>query len=61
MYEFYFDYIRNKYGRNSRLLFTDTDNLMHEIKTKDIYEDFSKNIKCLILVVIQLSQNIMII
>ena len=40
MYKFYYDYIKNKYGNNSRLLFTDTDNLMYEIKTEDGYEDF---------------------
>ena len=43
MYEFHYDYIKNKYGNNSRLLFTDTDSLMYEIKTKDVYEDFSNN------------------
>ena len=31
-----------KYGNNLRLLFTDTHTLMHEIKTKDVFEDFSK-------------------
>ena len=29
MYEFHYDYIKNKYGNNSRLLFKDTDSLMH--------------------------------
>ena len=43
MYKLHFDYIKNKYGNNSRLLFTDTDSLMYEIKTEDVYEDFSKN------------------
>ena len=43
MYEFHYDYIKNKYGNNSRLLFTDTDSLMYEIKTGDVYEDFSSN------------------
>ena len=43
MYEFHFDYIKNKFGNNSRLLFTDTDSLIYEIKTEDIYEDFSSN------------------
>ena len=42
MYKFHFDYIKNRYGNNSRLLFIDTDSLMYEIKTEDIYEDFSK-------------------
>ena len=34
-----------KYGNDSRLLFTDTDSLMYEIKTEDLYEDFSSNTK----------------
>ena len=36
MYEFHYDYAKNKYGNDSKLLFTDTDSLMHEIKTGDI-------------------------
>ena len=43
MYEFHYDYIKNKYGSNSRLLFTDTDSLMYVIKTEDIFQDFSKD------------------
>ena len=43
MYEFHYDCIKNKYGNNSRLLFTDTDSLMYEIKTEDVYKDFSNN------------------
>ena len=43
MYKFHYDYVKNKYGNNSRLSFTDTDSLMYEIKTEDVYEDFSKN------------------
>ena len=31
MYEFHYDYIKNKYCNNSRLLSTDVDSLMHEI------------------------------
>ena len=34
MYEFQYDHFKNKYGHNARLLFTDTDSLMYEIKTK---------------------------
>ena len=40
---FHYDYIRNEYDNNSRLFFTDTDSLIYEIKTKDIYENFSKD------------------
>ena len=43
MYEFHYDYTKNKYDDKSRPLFTDTDNLMYEIKTEDAYEDFSND------------------
>ena len=36
MYEFHYDYIKNKFGNNSKLLFTDTDNVMYKIKTEDV-------------------------
>ena len=35
--------LKNKYGNNSRLLFTDIDSLIYEIKTGDVYEDFSND------------------
>ena len=38
MYEFYFKYIKNKF--DAKLLFTETDSLVYEIKTEDVYEDF---------------------
>ena len=41
--KFHYDYIKNKYGNDSRLLFTDTDSLMFEIKTEDVCEDFSND------------------
>ena len=37
MYGFHYDYIKNKHGSNSRLLFTDIDSLMYRIKTDDVY------------------------
>ena len=43
MYQFHYDYIKSKYDSNLKLLFTDTDTLMYEIKTEDVYEDFSNN------------------
>ena len=45
MFEFHCDYNKKKHGRKARLLFTDTDTLMHEIEIKDFYEDFSKEKK----------------
>ena len=47
---------RNDY--KSRLLFIDNNNLMHEIETKNVYDDFSKNKEIFYLVIIVLSQNI---
>ena len=43
MYELYYDSIKNKYDNKSKLLFTDTDSLMYEIKTEDVYENFISN------------------
>ena len=43
LYEFHYDYIKNKYDNKSKLLFTDTDSLMYDIKTEDVYEDFISN------------------
>ena len=47
-YEFRCYYTKNKYGNESRLLFTYTDILMYEIKTEDAYEDFIKIKKCFV-------------
>ena len=43
IYKFHYDYIKNKYGNNSRLLFTDTDSLMQKIKKQDVFKNFSKD------------------
>ena len=43
MYDSYYDYIENKYDNKSKVLFTDTDSLMYEIKTEAVYEDFSSD------------------
>ena len=40
MYEFHYNYIGIKYGSRAKLLFIDTDSLVYEIETSDVYEDF---------------------
>ena len=47
LYEFHYDCIKNKYkyANSSRLSFTETNGLMYEMKTKDVYEDFSMDTK----------------
>ena len=47
MYKFHYYYIKNKDDSKSKLLFTDTNSLMYEIKTEDVYEDFSSKIETL--------------
>ena len=43
MYEFHYDYIKNKYDNESKLLFTDTDSLTYEFETEDVCEGFSSD------------------
>jgi len=45
MYDFHYNYIKNKYENNAKLLFTDTDSLCYDIKTDDFYEDIRNDVK----------------
>ena len=40
MYDFHYNYIKEKYGKNAKLLFTDTYSVTYNIKTEDVYKDF---------------------
>ena len=44
MFDFHYNYIKEKYHKKAKLLFTDTDSLMYHIKTKDFYKDISPDI-----------------
>ena len=55
MYEFHQDCSKSKYDNKSKLLFTDNDSLIQEIKTKYVYEDFSKDKESSNLVIILLA------
>ena len=41
MYKFHYDYVCNKY--DAKLLFTDTDNLIYEIKSENVYKECFKD------------------
>src|SRR5207253_3654947 len=43
MYDFHYNFIKNKYGDRARLLFTDTDSLCYELETKNMYKDMYDN------------------
>ncbi|XP_071052136.1 uncharacterized protein [Onthophagus taurus] len=45
MYSFFYDYLKVKYGNNITLLYTDTDSLILEITTPNVYEDIKENIE----------------
>ena len=45
MYNFHDNYMRQKYGDNARLLFTDTDSLMYQIETDGFYKDISGDVE----------------
>ena len=39
MFDFHYNYIREKFKNKAELLFTDTDSLMYLIQTEDSYKD----------------------
>ena len=43
MYDFYYGQLKNQYGDWCQLLYTDTDSLLLEIRTKDVYRDMGKH------------------
>ena len=44
MYEFWYDYVKNKYRNKARLYYTDTDSFFINIKTNDFYKDISQDV-----------------
>ena len=43
MYEFWYDYLKPKYGEKAKLCYMDTDSLIVYVKTDDIYKDISEH------------------
>ena len=45
MYEFWYDYVKSKYGQKAKLRYMDTDSFIVYIKTGDIYKDIAEDVK----------------
>ncbi|XP_064641345.1 uncharacterized protein LOC135496134 [Lineus longissimus] len=43
MYDFHYSHMMKKYGHKAQLLYTDTDSLVYNIQTDDIYKDMQKD------------------
>ena len=45
MYEFWYDYVKPKYGNNVKLCYMDTASFVMNIKTKDFYKDIANDVE----------------
>ena len=45
MYEFWYDYVKKKYGDMVKLGYMDTDSLIMDIKTKNFYKDIAQDVE----------------
>ena len=45
MYEFWYDYMKLKYGNSVKLYYMDTDSFIMNIKTEDFYKDISNDVE----------------
>ena len=45
MYDFHYNYFKTKYWYDIKLLLTNKDPLIYEIKTEDVYKDISSVIE----------------
>ena len=42
MYEFWYDYVKPKYGEKAKLCYMDTENFVVYLKTDSIYKDIAE-------------------
>ena len=45
MYQFWYDYMKPKYGDNVKLCYMDADNFIMNIKTEDFYKDIANDVE----------------
>ena len=44
MYEFWYDYVKPKYGEKAKLCYMDTENFIVYLKTDSIYKDIAEDV-----------------
>ena len=44
-YEFWYDYVKPKYGENEKLCYMNTDSFTVHVKTDDTYKDIVKDVE----------------
>ena len=44
MYDFYYNYLKKKYGDKIQLQMTDTDSFLYHVQTDDLYADMKENL-----------------
>ena len=45
MYEFWYDYLKPKYGENVKLCYMDTDSFIVHVKTDDFYKGITEDVE----------------
>ena len=45
VHEFWYDYIKRKYGEKTKLCYVDIDSFIVYVKTKDIYKDIAEDVE----------------
>ena len=45
MYEFWYDFVKPKYGEKAKVCYMDTDGFIVHIKTGDIYKDIAEDVE----------------
>ena len=45
MYQFWYDYVKPKYGKKAKLCYMDTDSFIVYVKTDGIYKDIAKDVE----------------
>ena len=45
IYEFWYDYVKPKYGENAKICYMNTESFIVHVKTDDIYKDIVEDIE----------------